>query len=81
MDFNQWLMTMGDEWGPDLPSQPQEAARLAWKACRRSMLLDLWDALPMHEKSGDLAGSLRATLLFSEVGDEIRETRFKSGPA
>ena len=42
---------------------------------RRKMLLDLWDALPAHEKTGDCAGSLRAMLLFSEVGDEIRNTR------
>lgn len=44
-------------------------------AAKRKMLLDLWDALPAHESSGDTAGSLRAMLLFSEVGDEIRSTR------
>ena len=44
-------------------------------AARRKLLLDLWDALPGHEASGDCAGSLRAMLLFSEVGDEIRKTR------
>ena len=42
---------------------------------RRKLLRDLWDALPAHEKTGDCAGSLRATLLFSEAGDEIRNTR------
>lgn len=42
---------------------------------KRKILLDLWNALPMHESTGDAAGSLRCTLLMSEVGDEIRETR------
>ena len=45
------------------------------KAERRKLLLDLWDALPGHERTGDCAGSLRAMLLLSDVGDEIRETR------
>ncbi len=71
MKFDQWLQTRGS----DLPAKPEDTARLAWNACRRSMLLDLWDALPGHESAGDCAGSLRAMLLLSEVGDEIRETR------
>lgn len=41
----------------------------------RKLMLDLWDALPAHERTNDCAGSIRATLLFSEVGDEIRATR------
>ena len=45
------------------------------RATKRKTLLDLWDALPAHEAGGDCAGSLRAMLLFSEVGDEIRATR------
>ena len=49
---------------------------------KRKLLLDLWDALPAHEENGDCAGSLRATLLFSEAGDEIRNTRLAyGGPA
>ena len=48
---------------------------LVRKAERRQMLLDLWDALSGHEASGDCAGSLRAMLLLSKVGDEIRQTR------
>lgn len=42
---------------------------------KRKLLLDLWDALPGHESTGDCAGSLRAMLLMSEVGDELRSTR------
>ena len=49
---------------------------------KRKLLLDLWDALPTQGKTGDCAGSLRATLLFSEAGDEIRNTRLAyGGPA
>ncbi len=47
---------------------------------RRKVLLDLWDSLPDHETQsapgvldvGGPFGSLRATLLLSEVGDEIK---------
>ena len=42
---------------------------------KRKLLLDLWDALPGHEATDDPMGTLRGTLLMSEVGDEIRETR------
>lgn len=44
-------------------------------AARRKLLLDLWDSLPGHEATGDPIGSIRSTLLFSEVGDEIKMTR------
>ena len=40
---------------------------------KRKILLDLWNALPGHKATGDTADSIRATLLLSEVGDEIRE--------
>lgn len=50
-----------------------EAATLIEReACKRKLLIDLWDALPWHEATGDTAGSLRAMIMLSEVGDEIR---------
>lgn len=54
------------------PQEPAPAIAAAVAAERRKMYLDLWSALPAHEQTGDTAGSLRAMLLFSEVGDEIR---------
>lgn len=74
------LLPMEAATGPDVFCKVLDAKE-ALKQARRKMLLDLWDALPGHEASGDCAGSLRAMLLFSEVGDEIRETRLKSGQA
>jgi hypothetical protein len=42
------------------------------EAYSRKMFFDLWAALPAHEATGDTAASLRAMLMLSEVGDEIK---------
>lgn len=48
------------------------AAVIVREAYKRKLLIDLWDALPGHEATGDTAGSLRAMLMLSDVGDEIK---------
>lgn len=50
----------------------KRAVEAEHEACNRKLLLDLWDALHGHEATGDTAGSLRAMLMLSEVGDEIK---------
>lgn len=56
----------------DIKAIVEDAVAEERKACKRKLLLDLWDALPLHAATGDLEGSLRATIMLSEVGDEIK---------
>ena len=58
---------------PDLLAEfVQSEIDAARKDCKRKLMIDLWDALPGHEATGDMAGSLRAMLMLSDVGDEIK---------
>lgn len=75
------LVPVGDgSTGPDVFCKLLDAQKEKAEAVRqaeRNLLLELWDALSAHEASGGF-GSLRATLLRSQAGDEIKATRLKS---
>ena len=44
----------------------------AMKEAQRALKIELYDALPSYEGNGSGIAGLRATLLLSEVGDEIK---------
>lgn len=68
-EFEKWLRTVCFQ---KPTPEAYDLAKAAWKQANRKLMFDLWDALPGHEATGDTAGSLRAMLMLSEVGDEIK---------